>query len=199
MTRERKKRVPKLPIYKQSLSNGLYARYYENTMIDGVGVRNSLYVSGCLFACKGCYNKSIQDFKNGKEFTQDLHNKIVSDLKPEHIDGLTLLGGEPLLNLTILNPLVSDIRKEYGWSKTIWSWTGFTWEELMTICEKGDSDSEQIKHYLEQIDILVDGRFEQDLLDLTLTFRGSSNQRIIDVPKSLHKKEIVLWKNGEYK
>ena len=191
--------MKKLPIYKQSLSKNLYARYYENTMVDGVGVRNSLYVTGCLFNCKGCYNKSIQDFNNGEPFTKEIYNKIIKDLEPEYIDGLSLLGGEPLLNLNMLLPLVKDIRLKYGYTKTIWSWTGFTWEELMEIIEKENEDALKIKEYLSNIDILVDGRFIQDEFEHGLPFRGSRNQRIIDVKKSLEHKDIILWKNGKYK
>lgn len=191
--------MKKLPIYKQSLSKNLYARYYENTMVDGIGVRNSLYVTGCLFNCKGCYNKSIQDFNNGEPFTKEMYNKIIEDLEPKHIDGLSLLGGEPLLNLNMLLPLVKDIRLKYGYTKTIWSWTGFTWEELMEIIEKENEDALKIKEYLSNIDILVDGRFIQDEFEHGLTFRGSRNQRIIDVKKSLEHKDIILWKNGKYK
>lgn len=191
--------MKKLPIYKQSLSKNLYARYYENTMVDGIGVRNSLYVTGCLFNCKGCYNKSIQNFDNGEPFTKEMYNKIIEDLEPKHIDGLSLLGGEPLLNLNMLLPLVKDIRLKYGYTKTIWSWTGFTWEELMEIIEKENEDALKIKEYLSNIDILVDGRFIQDEFEHGLTFRGSRNQRIIDVKKSLEHKDIILWKNGKYK
>lgn len=191
--------MKKLPIYKQSLSKNLYARYYENTMVDGIGVRNSLYVTGCLFNCKGCYNKSIQNFNNGEPFTKEIYNKIIKDLEPKHIDGLTLLGGEPLLNLNMLLPLVKDIRLKYGYTKTIWSWTGFTWEELMEIIEKENEDALKIKEYLSNIDILVDGRFIQDEFEHGLTFRGSRNQRIIDVKKSLEHEDIILWKNGKYK
>lgn len=191
--------MKKLPIYKQSLSKNLYARYYENTMVDGIGVRNSLYVTGCLFNCKGCYNKSIQDFNNGEPFTKEIYNKIIKDLEPEYIDGLSLLGGEPLLNLNMLLPLVKDIRFKYGYTKTIWSWTGFTWEELMEIIEKENEDALKIKEYLSNIDILIDGRFIQDEFEHGLTFRGSRNQRIIDVKKSLEHKDIILWKNGKYK
>lgn len=191
--------VEKLPVYKQVLSKGLYARYYTNTMVDGVGVRNSLYVTGCLFNCVGCYNKSIQNFNNGEPFTKEIHQQILDDLEPEQVSGLTLLGGEPLLNLTFLNPLVKDVKERYGKSKTIWSWTGFSWEELVEIMKKEDNDAKVIREYLETIDILVDGRFVQELLDLNLTFRGSSNQRIIDVPRTLESKEIVLWKDGNYK
>lgn len=191
--------MKKLPIYKQSLSKNLYARYYENTMVDGIGVRNSLYVTGCLFNCKGCYNKSIQNFNNGEPFTKEMYNKIIKDLEPKHIDGLTLLGGEPLLNLNMLLPLVKDIRLKYGYTKTIWSWTGFTWEELMEIIEKENEDALKIKEYLSNIDILVDGRFIQDEFEHGLTFRGSRNQRIIDVKKSLEHEDIILWKNEKYK
>lgn len=188
-----------LPIYKQSISNNLYARYYKESMVDGSGIRNSLYVSGCLFNCKGCYNKSIQNFNVGTPYTEQFKNQLISDLKPSHITGLTLLGGEPFLNLNMLLPLVLEVKEKYGNSKDIWSWTGFTWEELLLIIKEENEDASMIKKYLNSIDILVDGRFEESSFEYNLTFRGSRNQRIIDVKKSLIENKIILWKNGEYK
>lgn len=183
---------PKPQQWKSSeLSKNRYADYKPFNMVDGEGVRNSLYVSGCLFACKGCYNKSAQNFNYGNIYNTKLENQIIEDLSHDHVQGLTLLGGEPFLNTGILIPLVNRIRMEYGRSKDIWCWTGYTWEELMV-------ETLDKLELLAEIDILVDGRFEIDKKDLTLRFRGSSNQRIIDVQESLDEGKVVLWNKGNY-
>lgn len=168
------------------------ADYKPYNFVDGEGVRCSLYVSGCLFACKGCYNKIAQNFSYGDPYSKELEDQIITDLQAEYCQGLTLLGGEPFLNTGVTIPLCERIREVYHETKDIWSWTGYTWEEL----EKGTEDK---KHLLELIDVLVDGRFEQAKFDTNLAFRGSSNQRIIDVKQTLAQGNIVLWKNGEYR
>ncbi|MBS7346314.1 MAG: radical SAM protein, partial [Candidatus Sacchiramonaceae bacterium] len=112
--------------------------------------------------------------------------RILQDLTADYCQGLTLLGGEPFLNTNILLPLCQKLRKRFGDSKDIWSWTGYTWEELM-------QESSDKLELLNLVDILVDGRFEIAKRDLTLQFRGSSNQRIIDVKKSLAAGEVVIW------
>ena len=170
----------------EQYSRGYIADYKPYNFVDGEGVRNSIYVSGCLFACKGCYNKAAQSFTYGKPYTQELENEILADLEADHVQGLTLLGGEPFLNTNILNPLVKKIRQKFGNAKDIWSWTGYTWEELML-------ETEDKLELLNMVDILVDGRFDISKKDLTLQFRGSSNQRIIDVKKSLAAGEVVIW------
>ncbi|WP_034550710.1 anaerobic ribonucleoside-triphosphate reductase activating protein [Carnobacterium funditum] len=162
------------------------ADYKPFIFVDGEGVRCSLYVSGCLFACKGCYNKIAQNFDYGYYYTKELEYKILEDLNQPYVQGLTLLGGEPFLNTEIVNPLSKRIKKEFGKSKDIWAWTGYTWEELML-------ESEDKLELLSYMDVLIDGRFEINKRDLTLQFRGSSNQRIIDVQKSLDSKTVILW------
>lgn len=176
----------------ERFSKNYIADYKPYNFVDGEGVRCSLYVSGCPFACKGCYNKAAQDFSYGKPYSESIEHQIIKDLAADYCQGLTLLGGEPFLNTGVTLPLCLKIRETYGSAKDIWSWTGYTWEELLD----GTTDK---KGLLEVIDVLVDGRFEQDKMDLNLAFRGSSNQRIIDVKQSLAAKEIILWKNGEYK
>ena len=176
----------------ERFSRNYVADYKPYNFVDGEGVRCSLYVSGCPFACRGCYNKAAQNFSYGKPYSQDLEEKILDDLKAEYCQGLTLLGGEPFLNTGVTVPLCEKVRDRFGETKDIWSWTGYTWEELMA----GTADK---KALLETINVLVDGRFEQDKMDLNLAFRGSSNQRIIDVKKSLKYGEITLWNNGDYK
>ncbi|WP_373849899.1 anaerobic ribonucleoside-triphosphate reductase activating protein [Jeotgalibaca porci] len=170
----------------EQYSRGKVASYKPFNFVDGEGVRNSLYVSGCLFACAGCYNKVAQSFSYGECYTPELEERILKDLEPDYVQGLTLLGGEPFLNTGILLPLVNKVREKFGKEKDIWSWTGYTWEELQV------ETADKIE-LLERVDILVDGRFELAKKDLTLQFRGSSNQRIIKVKESLKQGGVVLW------
>lgn len=167
-------------------TKGYVADYKPYNFVDGEGVRCSLYVSGCLFACKGCYNKCAQNFLYGTPYTADLESQILDDIGASYCQGLTLLGGEPFLNTPTVLPLCRKLRERYGTTKDIWSWTGYTWEELL-------QETEDKLSLLSYVDILVDGRFDIKKMDLTLQFRGSSNQRIIDVPKSLATGEVVIW------
>ncbi|WP_423188598.1 anaerobic ribonucleoside-triphosphate reductase activating protein [Alkalibacterium sp. f15] len=176
----------------ERFSKNFVADYKPYNFVDGEGVRCSLYVSGCPFACVGCYNKAAQNFSYGTPYSEALEEQIMKDLQADYCQGLTLLGGEPFLNTGVTVPLCRRIRADFGETKDVWSWTGYTWEELM----QGTEDK---KDLLAVIDVLVDGRFKQDQMDLNLAFRGSSNQRIIDVKKSLADEEVVLWKNGDYK
>ena len=169
----------------EDLSQGRIIDYKAFNFVDGEGVRNSLYVSGCMFHCKGCYNAATWSFKAGVPYTKELEEQIMRDLAQPYVQGLTLLGGEPFLNTGILIPLVKRIRKELP-EKDIWSWTGYTWEELML----ETPDKIELLHL---VDILVDGRFDITKKNLMLQFRGSSNQRIIDVKKSLDKGVVVIW------
>ncbi|GEO79035.1 anaerobic ribonucleoside-triphosphate reductase activating protein [Companilactobacillus mindensis] len=183
-------REPNNPTPKEWLSEDLslnrIANYKPFNFVDGEGVRCSLYVSGCPFKCPGCYNVAAQDFRYGKPYTKELEDKIINDLSQSYVEGLTLLGGEPFLNTGVCLSLCKRIRKEFGDTKNIWSWTGYSWDELM-------KESDDKLEMLSLIDILVDGRFLLPKKDLTLQFRGSSNQRIIDVPKSLASGEVVIW------
>ncbi|WP_124059224.1 anaerobic ribonucleoside-triphosphate reductase activating protein [Vaginisenegalia massiliensis] len=170
-------------------SRGKIADYKPYNFVDGQGVRCSLYVSGCLFACEGCYNKIIQNFNYGQVYTQELQEQILQDLAADYCQGLTLLGGEPFLNTPTLIPLCQEVRQRFGHDKDIWAWTGYTWEEMM-------QESDDKLTLLSLVDVLVDGRFIKEQMDLTLRFRGSANQRIIDVPASLAQKQVVLWSDA---
>ncbi|WP_430609363.1 anaerobic ribonucleoside-triphosphate reductase activating protein [Enterococcus sp. DIV0876] len=170
----------------QDYSQNRIADYKAYNFVDGEGIRNSLYVSGCLFACEGCFNKAVQNFNYGIPFTQELEDQIIEDLRPDYVQGLTLLGGEPFLNTPVCLQVVDRVRKEFGNSKDIWSWSGYTYEELLV-------DTADKLELLSKIDILVDGRFELSKRNLNLQFRGSSNQRIIDVAASKAQGEAVIW------
>lgn len=161
------------------MSKNMIADYKRFVVVDGVGVRCSLYVSGCPFHCEGCFQPSIFNFRTGIPYTEGLEDQIIKDLDHGFVDGITFLGGEPMLNTPTLIPLAKRIRKTYGDSKTIWCWTGYTWEELHQ-----DGETPDKLELLSMIDVLVDGRFIKKLADPMLQFRGSSNQRIIDVRKS---------------
>lgn len=173
-----------------------YANIKYNDIANGPGVRTSLFVSGCNHHCKGCFNEIAWDFNYGDLFTEEIINKIIESCNPYYISGLTILGGEPLdpknqkdvLNLILL------FKKIYP-NKTIWLYTGYILEEEI-LNENGSAYTKYIKDIINNIDILVDGRFDEKLKDITLKFRGSSNQRIIDIKKSLKENKIILWKAG---
>lgn len=152
----------------KDLSYNYVADYKPFNFVDGEGVRNSLYVSGCLFACKGCFNKVAQSFRYGKPFSDELEEQILEDLKHDYVQGLTFLGGEPFLNTHVCLKVAKRIRKEFGYAKDIWSWSGYTFEELLV-------DTDDKLELLGLIDVLVDGRFEIEKRNLNLQFRGSSN------------------------
>ncbi|MFC6202913.1 anaerobic ribonucleoside-triphosphate reductase activating protein [Lactiplantibacillus nangangensis] len=170
----------------EDLSEQYVADYKAFNFVDGEGVRCSLYLSGCPFHCPGCYNVAAQNFHYGQPYTQDLEDQIIEDLSQDYVQGLTLLGGEPFLNTQVAIRICERVRAEFGHTKDIWSWSGYTWDELL-------KDSDDKLKMLSLIDILVDGRFLEDQMDLTLQFRGSANQRIIDVPKSLASGNVVIW------
>lgn len=168
---------PKSTWLSSTFSKMKYADYKPFQFVDGEGVRCSIYLSGCLFACKECFNESIQNFNAGNHYTMDLEDKIIEDLGNSYVQGLTLLGGEPFLNTQVAIQLAERVRKEFGNEKDIWVYSGYTYEQLLR-------SSEDKKKLLDLCDVLVDGPFMIFLKDLSLKFRGSSNQRIIDIKKS---------------
>ena len=171
-----------------------YATIKKHDIANGPGVRVSLFVSGCNHHCKGCFNEEAWDFNYGSTFTQETIDEILEALAPPHIRGLSLLGGEPLefVNQKGLLPLIEQVKERYP-DKTVWCYTGFDYEKdvMCDMIKKWPVTKELFQFF----DVLVDGKFEIDKLDLKLRFRGSSNQRIIDIPRSRAAGEVVLWED----
>lgn len=165
-------------------------KYYD--VANGPGVRVSLYVSGCRNHCKNCFNPETWDFGYGEEFTKEVENKIIEGLKPAYIKGFTLLGGDPFEpeNQKVLAPFMERLRKAYP-EKSFWAFTGYDFEKDLLTGKLGDIND--VMRMLGCLDVLVDGRFVEELKDLNLLFRGSSNQRLILVKDSLERDEVVLW------
>ncbi len=166
-----------------------YADIKKYDISNGVGIRVSLFVSGCNHHCKGCFNTEAWDFNYGKDFTSDTINEIIEALEPNYINGLSLLGGEPLdpRNQESVLQLLRKVKEVYP-EKNIWCYSGYLYEYLL----EQSKINEVTKEIISYLDILVDGKFEIDKKDITLLFRGSSNQRIIDVKKSLEEDNVVL-------
>ena len=151
---------------------------------NGIGIRTTLFVSGCNIKCPECFNKEYQNFNYGEPITEEYIDKIIEMIKKPEISGFSILGGEPLAqNIDELSHLLKRIKTET--SKTIWMWTGYLYDFL---------SQEQKRIVNNYVDIIIDGQFVNELKDLTLQFRGSSNQRIIDVKKSLKENKIIEWK-----
>ncbi len=168
-----------------------YGEIKERDIANGIGVRVSLFVSGCTNRCKGCFNEQTWDFNFGEEYTAETENRIIELLKPDFVTGLTLLGGEPFepKNQGELLKLTDRVKKEMP-SKTIWCYTGFTYEKLKTDGEY--CRTEFTDRMLNNIDVLVDGKFVEEKKNIRLKFRGSENQRIIDLNKTRAENKIVL-------
>ena len=162
---------------------------------NGPGVRVSIFVSGCTHHCKGCFNKEAWDFEYGTLYTKETEQYIIDALSPSYISGLSLLGGEPFepQNQTTVLSLIKRVRQEYP-EKDIWCYTGYDFED--DILSGKLSDQSITAQMIKNIDILVDGKFIEEKKSLNLRFRGSSNQRIIDVKKSLKEGKTVLF-DGE--
>lgn len=172
-----------------------YGEIKNCDIANGIGVRVTLFVSGCRNACPGCFQPETWDFRYGREFTRETEDEIIRMLAPGYINGLTLLGGDPFEpeNQRDLLPFMRRVKETYP-DKDIWAFTGYTLEELRT--EGHRARCEVTDELLECIDVLVDGRFVEELKDISLRFRGSSNQRIIDMDITREKGELTLW-NGK--
>lgn len=159
-----------------------YNKIRKMDISNGPGVRVSIFMQGCTFNCKNCFNPETHDFNGGKEFTEDTINKIIELASYDYIVGLSILGGEPMhpKNLKSTTELAKRFKEKYP-DKTVWAWTGFLYDL--------DLKDKEITNYL---DVLVDGRFDENLHNPTLKWRGSSNQRVINIKKSKEQNKIVL-------
>lgn len=160
-----------------------FAQIRKYDVANGPGIRTTIFVTGCTHKCHNCFNEEYQDFNFGDSWTRKETDEVIEDLKLDEVKGLTVLGGEPFQNEVDLLQVLRDIKKEV--QKEIWIFSGYTYEEILK--------DENKKKLLEECDVLVDGRFVEALKDLSLRFRGSSNQRIIDIKKSLEANEVVLF------
>lgn len=169
-----------------------YGEIKKCDIANGEGVRVSLFVSGCTHHCPGCFNEDTWDFNYGKEFTQETEEEILEALSLDYINGLSLLGGEPFepQNQEVLVKLLRKVKEQYP-AKDIWCYSGYLFDkELLGESRARCGCTDEM---LSMLDVLVDGRFVEALKDITLVFRGSSNQRVIDVKQSLECGEVVLW------
>ena len=169
-----------------------YGEIKKCDIANGEGVRTSLFVSGCTHHCKGCFNPDTWDFSFGRPYTADTEQEIIDSLKPEYIDGLSLLGGEPFepANQRELVKLLRRVRAELP-KKNVWCYTGYLFDtELLS---PSRARCEYTDEMLSMIDILVDGEFVEAKKNISLAFKGSENQRIIDVQKSLASGDVVLY------
>ena len=160
-----------------------YNKIRKMDISNGPGVRVSIFMQGCAFNCENCFNPETHDFNGGTEFTDETIDKVLNLCEGEQIQGLSILGGEPMhpKNIEATTKLAKKFKEKYP-NKTIWSWTGFKMDE--------DLKDKEVLNYL---DVLVDGQYKDELHDFRLKWRGSSNQRVIDVQKTLKNKEIVLF------
>ena len=175
-----------------------YASIREMDITNGLGCRVSLFVSGCNFHCDGCFNAPQQDFNYGHKYNQETKEKLLELISRPYIKGLSILGGDPLWqdndDLCQLIELCEDV---HNLGKDIWIWSGFTWEQIYPEVVADEFNLNRIcqQMLIAEADVFVDGRFEKDKKDLTLKWKGSSNQRVIDVRKSLIENKIVLFDN----
>ncbi|MCM1048894.1 MAG: anaerobic ribonucleoside-triphosphate reductase activating protein [Clostridiales bacterium] len=169
-----------------------YSEIKEYDIANGPGVRVTLFVSGCTHHCKGCFNEMTWDFQYGRPFMAEDIERILKLMEPSYISGLTLLGGEPMeyVNEQGLLPLLRAVKEKYP-HKSVWCYTGYLFDK--DILNDFSHKWQETKEMLSYLDIIVDGEFIEEQKDISLQFRGSSNQRIIDVKKSMQSDEIVLW------
>ena len=170
-----------------------YATIKNCDIANGPGVRVSLFVSGCTHHCPGCFNEVAWDFDYGQPFTQQTIDSILDMLRPDYIRGLTLLGGEPFepQNQAAVVELLRQVKQQLP-EKSIWAFSGYLFDKDMLSGRLGD-----LGEYLSYLDVLVDGRFVESKKNLSLRFRGSENQRLIDVPASLRSGTVVLWQDWQ--
>lgn len=166
-----------------------YAKIKEHDISNGPGVRASLFVSGCTHKCPGCFNKEAQDFNYGKLWTKEVEDEFIQHLKSPDIVGVNILGGEPLQQIKDNSLLNLLIRIKTEVNKPIWLWTGYTWEQI--IHTVNETLNNELMLIIGCVDVLIDGLFIEAEKDLSLKYRGSRNQRVIDINKTLENKTIV--------
>ena len=162
-----------------------YAKIRKYDISNAPGICTTLFVSGCTHNCEGCFNKEQQDFTYGNDFTKEIEDEFIEYSKSKQVKAVNILGGEPMQQLmddTLLK-LLKRIKLEVN--KPIWLWSGYTFEEIVNNPKRAE--------ILREVDVLIDGKFEADKRDLMLKYRGSSNQRVIDVKKSIEAKEVRLY------
>lgn len=160
-----------------------YAQIRRHDIANGPGIRTTLFVSGCTHNCPGCFNKEQQDFNYGKEFDEEAKNKFIDYALEDEVTGISILGGEPMQQIkTPELPLFLSLLRVIV-KKPIWLWSGYTFEEII--------ENKYMKCILERVDVLIDGRYEEDKRDYSLMYRGSSNQRVIDVQESLKQGKVI--------
>ncbi len=171
-----------------------YATIKWCDIANGEGVRISLFVSGCTHHCKNCFNKVTWDFAYGQPFDKAIQKKILTELDVGYIAGLSLLGGEPLepQNQEGLIEFIKEIKKRYP-QKSIWCYTGFVYDEVTGLLAEREKNTPITKELISYFDVLVDGAYIEELKDIRLKFRGSSNQRVIDVQKTLQNGTLTLY------
>ena len=170
-----------------------YGEIKNCDIANGTGVRVTLFVSGCTNACEGCFQPETWDFCFGKPFTEETEEELLTMLEPSYITGLTLLGGEPFEpeNQRVLVPFLRRYKEKFP-GKNLWVFSGFRYDDEMTV-PGNHANCEVTEEFLDMIDVLVDGRFVLRLKDLRLRYRGSSNQRIIDMRRTRKEGKVVLW------
>lgn len=175
-----------------------YATIKFNDIANGVGVRVSLFVSGCTHHCKGCFNAEAWDFQYGEPFTPAVEDTILDALAPDYVAGLSLLGGEPMepAHQRALLPFLRRVKERYP-QKTIWCYTGYLLD-IELLAPDGRAHTAVTEELIGLLEVVVDGRFEEDKKDIRLRFRGSSNQRIIDIPATRKAGNIILKEWGDY-
>lgn len=163
-----------------------YSKIKWSDVSSGPGIRTSIYFSGCTHNCKGCFNPETHDFNAGEKWTKEIEDKIINHIKKNNLSGLNLLGGDPLQQIkdSTLRDFIIRFKKETD--KNIWVWTGYTFEDII------DKNTEHCK-ILELCDVCVDGKYVEELANKKLRFAGSENQRVIDIQKSIQKKQTVLY------
>lgn len=162
-----------------------YAKINKHDVANGPGVRVTIWVTGCGFRCPGCFNKEAWNPNFGTPFTEKTLEEILKALEPNNISGLTILGGEPLFptNILAVSDLCRKVKEKYGNTKSIWMWTGNMWDYVLKLNFQ--------YHFLENIDVVVDGLFDNEKKDLRLKYAGSTNQRVIKVQETFDKGYIV--------